>query len=274
MKEDEISMSWNKKVSLKEIAQFYENKLRELDAKQNMLEQEIDKALQKIGQKTQELENSIENIKRFVDKINETQEYIENLRKEINEKNQYLVDRINYFDKIVGSIVNKIGLLQNALREFIIFQIVRNEEFDLSREFIMSAITPKDIDEVKDLTEYIEAIQSTINNEQLKNIIFIKPIKKVLNISLEKNPNISLIVQPNEQLYEYLSSYILKNYFAFLSHKELLLKETSDIIENKKEIESKYEYGSIIYNKELFTALLNNSYINKNKNKNEKEGMK
>jgi len=274
MEKDEISMSWNKKVSLKEIAQFYENKLRELDAKQNMLEQEIEKALQKIGQKTQELENSIENIKKFVDKLNETQEHIKNLSKEINEKNQSLDDRIDHFDKIVTSIINEIGLLRNALREFIIFQTVENEEFDLSMKFIMGIITPKDIEEIKNLTKYIEAIQSTINSEDLKNKIFIKPIKEVLNFSLEKNHNISSIVQPNEQLYEYLLSIILKSHFNILSKEKLLLKEISDIIKNEKGMESIYELASIFNNNDLFNIRLNILNIDKNKIKDEKEGLK
>ena len=41
MKEnDQIMMSWNKKVSLKEIAQFYEDKLRELDGKYQKLNED------------------------------------------------------------------------------------------------------------------------------------------------------------------------------------------------------------------------------------------
>jgi len=271
MKEDEISMSWNKKVSLKEIAQFYENKLRELDAKQNMIEQEIDKALQKIGQKTQDLENSIENIKRFVDKLNETQKSIENLRDEINKKDKILDERIGFFDQNIDIIIGKIDILRNALKEFIGVQTIRNEEFFFTMNFVFDIITPKYTEQIRDFIKHIKAEQSAINDEKLRNAIFVGPSIEKLKVDLGKNPNISLIVQPNEQFYKYLSLYALKSYSDFLWQLESLLRKNFDDVENKNEIEDKDEYVSVIDKKGKIVAYPINLDINKNKTKEEKE---
>jgi len=274
MEKDEISMSWNKKVSLKEIAQFYENKLRELDAKQNMLEQETERTLQRIGQKAQELENSIENIKRFVDKLNETQKSIENLRNEINKKDKILDERIEYFDQNVGVIIGKIDILQNALREFIGLQTIRNEEFFFTRDFVFNIITPKYIEQIRYFIKHIKAEQSAINDEKLRNAIFVRTSKERLKVDLGENPNISLILQPNEQLYKYLSLHALENYSDFLWQHESLLRKTIDDIENKNEIEDKDEYVSVIDNNGKIVTYPINLDINENKAKDEKEGVK
>jgi len=268
MEKDEISMSWNKKVSLKEIAQFYENKLRELDAKQNMLEQEIENALQKIGQKTQELENSIENIKKFVDGLNETQEYIKNLNKEFNEKNQSLGDRIEFFDKFVTSITSRIGILENALREFITHQIIKNEELDLSEEFILNAVTPKSIEYIQNFIKYIKTIQTLITTENIKDINIIEDLEKYLKHYFDTFNNITSIIHPDEQYYKFLTLYIIKSFQEFLSRHEKILMSILDFSEDNKVVFKDWD------NHNLFNDYFNNIYIKKNKIKDGKEGVK
>ena len=65
-RKDELRMSWNKKVSMREIAQFYEDKLRELDAKQTKLMEDVNRKEAKFESKMQILEDSAEEIKDFL----------------------------------------------------------------------------------------------------------------------------------------------------------------------------------------------------------------
>jgi len=272
MEKDEISMSWNKKVSLKEIAQFYENKLRELDAKQNLLNQEIDKALQKIEQKTQDLENSIENIKRFVDKLNETQKSIENLRDEINKKDKILDERIGFFDQNVGIIIGKIDILQNALKEFITFQIIKNEQLNFSVEFIMGAILPKDIEQIENFMRYIKMTQIEFSKENIKDTKVMEDLENSIKVYFETFNNISLIIHPEEQYYKLLSLYIIKFYQEFLSRHERILRDFFNINEDNRVVKDENIYNFYKYN--LLNDYFSNIDIKKNKNKDEKENIK
>jgi len=68
-RKDELRMSWNKKVSMREIAQFYEDRLRELDAKQTKLMEDVNRKEAEFESKMQILENSVEEIKDFVQNI-------------------------------------------------------------------------------------------------------------------------------------------------------------------------------------------------------------
>jgi len=76
-RKDELRMSWNKKVSLREITQFYEDKLRELDAKQTKLIEDINKKEAEFESKMQVLENSIEEVKDFMQNIDAYKKIIE-----------------------------------------------------------------------------------------------------------------------------------------------------------------------------------------------------
>jgi DNA-binding transcriptional MerR regulator len=268
MEKDEISMSWNKKVSLKEIAQFYENKLRELDAKQNMLEQEIEKALQKIGQKTQELENSIENIKKFVDKLNETQKSIENLRNEINKKDKILNEKIKLFYQDVGIMVRKIDILDNALKDFIGYQVIKNEVSDLLIDLILTLITPKDIKQIKIFMKDLENAQCTIGKESINGKLM-NSLEGYLKSYFDNFINISAVIQPDRQYYEFLATYIIKYYQQFLLRHEKVLREFLNWIGNNKDGDI-----SIFDNYNLFNNYFYNIDIDKNKTKYAKEGLK
>jgi len=65
-RKDQLRMSWNKKVSMREIAQFYEDKLRELDARQTKLMEDVNRKEAELESRMQILENSIEEIKDFL----------------------------------------------------------------------------------------------------------------------------------------------------------------------------------------------------------------
>jgi hypothetical protein len=231
-----------------------------------MLNQEIEKALQKIGQKTQQLENSIENIKSFVDKLNETQKSIENLRDEINKKDKILDERIEFFDQNVGIIIGEIDILQKALKDFIGYQFIRNEESDLSRAFILNLITPKDIEGIKNFIKYIEKFRYTIGKEYLKNGKLTTPLEEYLKFYFDNFINISAVVHPNEQYYKYLVSLIIEYHQAFLLRQEKALRDFLNGNENRG--------ISIFDGYNLFNIYLNNLNINKNTTKEEKENIK
>jgi len=76
-RKDELRMSWNKKVSLREITQFYEDKLRELDAKQTKLMEDVNKKEAEFESKMQILKNSIEEVKDFIQNIDAFKKIIE-----------------------------------------------------------------------------------------------------------------------------------------------------------------------------------------------------
>ena len=69
----EISMSWNKKVSLREIAMFYENKLRELQGKQDAMINNLNEQISRFREKIQELNGKITEYEK---QINEGKEVI------------------------------------------------------------------------------------------------------------------------------------------------------------------------------------------------------
>jgi len=75
-RKDELKMSWNKKVSLREIAQFYEDRLRELDAKQNNLINQIDDRLKS-------LESKIDSLSKYIDRIIALRDENENIKNEV-----------------------------------------------------------------------------------------------------------------------------------------------------------------------------------------------
>jgi len=75
-RKDELRMSWNKKVSMREIAQFYEDRLRELDAKQNKLINQIDAKLES-------LESKIDSLSEYIDRIIALRDENESIKNEV-----------------------------------------------------------------------------------------------------------------------------------------------------------------------------------------------
>jgi len=75
-RKDELRMSWNKKVSMREIAQFYEDKLRELDAKQNKLMDQIDARLG-------DLESKIGSLSKYIDRMAALRDESESIKNEV-----------------------------------------------------------------------------------------------------------------------------------------------------------------------------------------------
>ena len=67
----EISMSWNKKVSLREIAMFYEDKLRELQGKYDAMINNLNEQISRLQEKTQELDGKIAEYTKQMDKHQE-----------------------------------------------------------------------------------------------------------------------------------------------------------------------------------------------------------
>ena len=152
------------------------------------------------------------------------------------------------------------------MKDFIGYQIIRNEESDLSRAFILNLITPKDIEEVKIFIKYIEEVRYTIGKEYLKNGKLTTPLEEYLKFYFANFINISAVIHPNEQYYKYLISYIIEYHQAFLLRQEKALRDFLNSNENRS--------ISIFDGYNLFNNYLNNLNINKNKTKDEKERVK
>ena len=55
----DISMSWNKKVSMREVAMFYEDKLRELRGKQDAMINDLNEQIPRLQEKIRELDGEL-----------------------------------------------------------------------------------------------------------------------------------------------------------------------------------------------------------------------
>jgi len=119
---DELKMSWNKKVSMREIAQFYEDKLRELDAKQTVLMEEIDRKQESIDIKMKEIENSLRDIKNFIVELDNVKEYIETKKDEITAQNGSINAHLNALDKLYERVNIEINKLNKK------FDIVKKQQ--------------------------------------------------------------------------------------------------------------------------------------------------
>ena len=85
-KNDRIRMSWDKKVSLREIAQFYEEKLRDLDAKQQAMFSDIENRQiilsEKIEQEIKHLQENVEDANHVLSASFDLKEVIEKERRD------------------------------------------------------------------------------------------------------------------------------------------------------------------------------------------------
>lgn len=78
---DEIKMSWEKKVSMREIAQFYEDKLRDLDAKQSKMISELNKQIADFEAGINDLASRTKIATDFLSKFEDVKSMIETERK-------------------------------------------------------------------------------------------------------------------------------------------------------------------------------------------------
>ena len=93
-KKNELRLSWEKKVSMREIAQFYEDKLRDLQAKNDMLSSSLEVQLEKM----RNLEERIKSVSKDIEKA---------------ESGIYLESH-NILRAVVGADVDRLILNQNV----------------------------------------------------------------------------------------------------------------------------------------------------------------
>ena len=82
-RKDEIKMSWEKKVSMREIAQFYEDKLRELDGKYQFLTEQLEKSIPKIRSEINELNQRNQVVLNGLSQVDQAKNHIEETIKQI-----------------------------------------------------------------------------------------------------------------------------------------------------------------------------------------------
>jgi predicted metal-dependent hydrolase len=106
----DISMSWNKKVSLREIAMFYENKLRELQGKQDAMINNLNEQHSRLQEKMKELDGKVAEYQKQMDKDEEvldlftstSKERVESLlRKLADEIRLDVVNRLEKHEKLI-----------------------------------------------------------------------------------------------------------------------------------------------------------------------------
>ena len=120
----DISMSWNKKVSLREIAMFYEDKLRELQGKQDAMINNLNEQISSLQEKIKELDSKIAEYEKQMDKDEEVLDLFTStdnermtslLRQLVNEIKPPIYD---YFEKLINQNYEMIvGDINRRLKE-------------------------------------------------------------------------------------------------------------------------------------------------------------
>ena len=80
-KKNELKLSWEKKVSLREIAQFYEDKIRELDSRFQRLTEQTKALSEKFESKIEDLDQRAKIALDFLSKYDDVKDMIESERK-------------------------------------------------------------------------------------------------------------------------------------------------------------------------------------------------
>jgi len=169
-RKDELKMSWNKKVSLREIAQFYEDRLRELDAKQMGLMEEIRKREVNIETRMKTIENSLENAKDFVEKLDEAKEYIEKVKSELTSPYDSVNSHLFGLDKLYGILQDNIIEVKQILHIIALNQIAEHVVFEAFETF-MIGLFASDKTFSNKMRSIIDHVNVTLLTESLKPFI-------------------------------------------------------------------------------------------------------
>ena len=78
---DELKISWNKKITMREIAQFYEDKIRELDGRFQRLTEQTKALYEKFESKIEDLDQRAKIALDFLSKYDDVKDMIESERK-------------------------------------------------------------------------------------------------------------------------------------------------------------------------------------------------
>ena len=120
---DELALNWNKKITMKEIAQFYEDKLRDLEAKQSMLVSDMTAKLSDLENKLTDLTARAKIAIDFLSKYDDVKNMIEEERKEHNDSLHKMLDdinekQLNFYHKEVERVMDaqQKGVVSSTLR--------------------------------------------------------------------------------------------------------------------------------------------------------------
>jgi len=179
-RKDELRMSWNKKVSMREIAQFYEDKLRELSAKQTGLMEEINRKQTSIDTKMEELGNSLRDIKNFIEELDNVKKYIEAKKDEITAQNGSIKAHLNTLDKLyertnieISNLNKKYGIIkkQEEIPGFVYgVSQSRNLEHAIAAVYVQVKLLGKFIISIlASDKEFIEGMKYLLKNEEFES---------------------------------------------------------------------------------------------------------
>ena len=146
----DIFMSWNKKVAMREVAMFYEDKLRELQGKQDAMINDLNEQISRLQEKIKELDGKIVEYEKQMDKH---EEVLDLFTSTDNERMTYLLRQLvneikppiyDYFGKLIDRNYDTIaGDINRRLKE-IAYNLSKQIDEEVEQK-ILSVIAKKHI---------------------------------------------------------------------------------------------------------------------------------
>jgi len=226
-RKDELRMSWNKKVSMREIAQFYEDKLRELNAKQIGLMEEISKKEAEIEMKTRTLEGSFEDAKCLIEKLDEMIKYADTIRSMITSPYQSINAKLEQLESSLNDFQRKVDNIRSGLMNSILSQAADYSEFVLFKNFVGSFMRFSD-------KELLKAELSAMDDIVIRKNVYLDPIRPWIMAHLSDYPGFLEAVGQDPHNIERISKFTLSRYKEFIIKHLYLIDKTKGFEEAEK----------------------------------------
>jgi len=208
-RKDELKMSWNKKVSMREIAQFYEDRLRELDIRQTKLMEEISKKEAEIETRTRTLESSLEDAKGFIEKLEEIIKQINEVRNAVISPYESIRAHLDGLDKSFDILQGKIKLVRDGLINSIVSQAINHTELGLFENFVGGTILSMN-------RKMIETELSAIDDVVLREKMFSNAARTWTRSDLKGYPDLLMAMEQNPSAIRRISEVGLARHREFL----------------------------------------------------------
>lgn len=148
---DELKLSWDKKVSMREIAQFYEDRIRELDAKEYTLQEKVlccERRLRSMEPSLRILESE-QSFRKSLQLFRDRQEQIEASQRRIAEDTSRLLNELVRATEFLANYEDSKRALLEQKAEFI--RYIRETAVDIQRHGLsaMKDMNQQLIDEMK-----------------------------------------------------------------------------------------------------------------------------